>query len=179
MKKFFLALIPSLFLLLALTAASCELTGNGPLAEDAPPSEVLKAFIEAKKKRDVEGVKKTISADSLKMYEDMARQQNTPVEALLTDNTGSVLSDLPPIRNERIRGDTATVEAQVPQTGVWQEIPFVREETGWKIAMDKVMIEAMKKVQETLQEALERPAGREPRANPDETDPPTGTDANR
>ena len=126
--------------------------------EDASPSGVLKTFIEAKKKRDVEAIKKTLSSDSLKVYEDMARQQETTVEALLTDNTGSILREIPPMRNEKIKGDVATVEAQVPQTGVWQEIPFVKEEDGLETRMDKVVIEAMKKVQETLREQIDEPS---------------------
>jgi hypothetical protein len=150
MKKILLILIASLLF----SAVAC----NEIQTEDTSPSGVLKSFIEAKKKGDVEAIKKTISSDSLKLYEDMARQQETTVEALLTDNTGGILREIPPMRNEKIKGDVATVEAQVPQTGVWQEIPFVKEETGWKLALDKVVMEAMKKIQETLRKQIDEPS---------------------
>lgn len=146
--------------------------------EDGSPSDVLKIFIEAKKRRDVEAVKKTISADSIKLYEDLAKQQNTSVEALLTDNTGGVLQDVPPMRNEKIKGNQATVEAQVPQTGVWQEIPFVKEEDGWKIAMDQVVMEALKKVQETLQKTLDEPNEPLPRENENSSQANSNSKAN-
>ena len=157
MKKILTILIA----VLVVSAFAC----NENNIEEGSPSDVLKTFIEAKKRRDVEAVKKTISADSIKLYEDLAKQQNTSVEALLTDNTGGVLQDVPPMRNEKIKGNQATVEAQVPQTGVWQKIPFVKEEDGWKIAMDQVIMEALKKVQETLQETLDKPNEPLPREN--------------
>ena len=152
MQKSFL--IKTLFFILLVSLIFSAITCQQAKPETASPSAVLKTFIEAKLKKDAETIKKTLSADSLRLYNDLALQQNVPVNSLLTDNTGSVLTEVPPMRNEKIEGETASVEAQVPQTGVWQKFPFVKETDGWKIAMDKIVIESIKKGQEKVDETL-------------------------
>lgn len=146
----------SLFLIsiLMLAFAACD---SGTRNENTPEI-VLKNFIEAKKIRDPEAIKKTISADSLKMIADMAKEQSTSVEALLTDNRGMAAEDLPVTRNVEIKGDEATLEAQAPQTKEWQKIWFVKENGEWKVALDKAVIEGMKKVQETLKNLPNEPS---------------------
>ena len=61
-------------------------------------------------------------------------------------HTGDVVE----MRNEKITGETATLEVKNQTTGAWDTIPFVREEGKWKIAFDKLIEEMMKKLADDI-----------------------------
>ncbi|HEX8736187.1 MAG TPA: hypothetical protein VF721_12740 [Pyrinomonadaceae bacterium] len=139
-------------ILLALAFTAC---GVAPQAQQQPPpqqlptgspTEVFKAFIKAKNEKDVAAVKKTLSQNSLKMYEDAAKKKNTTLDEILIGDSGKFLKELPEMRNETIEGDAATVEIQHPVSGRWEKMYFVRENGEWKMAMDKFMEELDKQL---------------------------------
>lgn len=136
----FIALIAVLFI-------GCS-GGNQAVSEQtATPTETLKSFIEASKKKDVETIKKTLSKNSLIMVERAANVQNTTVDQLFSRENPALPNETPEIRNEKIEGETASVEVK-DQTGGYDTIPFVKEEGVWKIAFDtyqKSMMEKMRK----------------------------------
>jgi uncharacterized membrane protein YvbJ len=102
----------------------------------ASPTETLKTFLEASRKKDVETVKKTLSRATLETAEKSAREHNTTVDALLEKDDVQISDELPEIRNEKIEGDTATVEIKDAANG-YETLPFVKEDGKWKIAFDK------------------------------------------
>ncbi len=51
---------------------------------------------------------------------------------------------LPETRNEKITGDTATLEVKNDKTGKWDTLPFVKENGEWKIALDKFLENMLK-----------------------------------
>lgn len=104
--------------------------------QSASPTETLKNFIEASKKRDVEAIKKALSKNSLIMAERVAQSQNTTVNDLFSRENPALPNEVPEIRNEKIEGETASVEVKDPNGG-YETIPFVKEEGVWKIAFDK------------------------------------------
>jgi hypothetical protein len=57
----------------------------------------------------------------------------------------TVPTDIPEMRNEKMEGDTATLEIKNAKTESWETIPFVKEGDEWKIALDKAMREAQQK----------------------------------
>ena len=116
----------------------------------ASPTETLQTFLEASKKKDVETIKKTLSKGTMSIIEDAARMQNTTVDELLKKDSGVPLKELPETRNEKIEGDAATVEVKNVVTGEFDRIPFVKEEDGWKIALDKLMQEIQTKAREQM-----------------------------
>lgn len=104
--------------------------------QSAGPTETLKTFIEASKKKDVETVKNTLSKTSLEMAEKSAREHSTTVDALLKKDDVQISEQMPEIRNEKIEGETATVEIRDAANG-YETLPFVKENGSWKIAFDK------------------------------------------
>jgi uncharacterized membrane protein len=113
------------------------------------PTATMKAFFEATRKRDAEGFKKTLSKGSLDTIEVYAKAQNKTLDELLKSGIktldASQSSATPSMRNEKIDGETATLEVQDGENGEWRNIPFVRENGEWKIAFDKALRDAQDK----------------------------------
>lgn len=130
-------------------ALSLALVGATACSKGSSPTATMKAFFEATKKKDAEGFKKTLSKGSLDMMESFAKMQNKTLdEALKTgmnDPNMASASATPEMRNEKINGDTATLEVQNDKSKEFETIPFVKENGEWKIALDKVMKDAQDK----------------------------------
>jgi len=137
----------------------------------ASPTDTLKNFIEASKKKDVEAIRKTLSRGSLELAEKSAKIQNTTVDELFKRDNMAMLDKIPEIRNEKIEGETASVEVKDFTSG-YDTIPFVKEDGVWKIAFDKYR-EAM--MEKTRQEEMNMPASN--LSKPDSgQQPPTTSD---
>ena len=128
------AFITSLLVFALLVAACSKSAGSSPTA-------TAKAFYDAAKAKDVQGMKNALSKKSLEIMEAFAKLGGKTLDDSLADN-----SKLPPAfeaRNEKITGDTATVEVK-GQGDKWDTMPFVKEDGQWKIALDKLMENAFK-----------------------------------
>ncbi len=79
----------------------------------------------------------------MEVIEESAKQQNISVNEMLTKAEDPEGKDLPETRNEKIDGDKATLEVKDDITGKFDVMPFVKEDGGWKIALDEFM-ESMK-----------------------------------
>lgn len=132
MKNYQLTIIA----LIALLAFGCSGSNTAVEPQTISPTETLKRFIEASKKKDVEAIKKTLSKNSLILTERSAAAQNTTVDELFKRDNPGIPSDVPEMRNEKIEGELASVEVK-DQTGGYDTIPFVKEENVWKLAFDK------------------------------------------
>lgn len=89
------------------------------------------------------------------MMEENAKSQNTTVDELLAKGSAAPFEELPVMRNEKIAGDTATVEVKDKSSEKWTTLPFVKEDGGWKVALDKFVEEMKKK----MTEEMKTPAG--------------------
>ncbi len=114
------------------------------------PTEILITFAEATKKKDAETIKKTLSKSTMKVIEESAKKQNISVNEVLTKAEDPEGKDLPETRNEKIEGDTATLEIKDDVTGKFDVMPFVKEDGGWKIALDVYMESMQKKILEDM-----------------------------
>lgn len=103
------------------------------------PTDVLKKFVEASRKKDVEAIKQTLSAGTLKMLQESATKKNTTLDEILTKDDADTLKEMPEARNETIDGETAFVEIKNKATNDWDKIPFVKEDGKWKLAFDKFL----------------------------------------
>lgn len=122
--------------LVALFFIGCSGGASAP-SSSASPSDVLKTFVEASKKKDIAAVKQTLSKGSLELVGKAAEAQKTTADELLArGNSDMIEGENPEISNEKIEGDTATVDVKVKTTGT-DTIPFVKEDGTWKIAFDK------------------------------------------
>lgn len=120
---------------LTIMAAACGGSGAG-----STPTATVKAYAEAAKNKDVQGVKNTMSKGSLEMVGEFAKMGNKSLDEELKEmkTTGNL-----EIRNEVISGETATVEVK-DEKGNWQKLPLVKENGQWKIAFDKAFADAFK-----------------------------------
>ena len=132
-------------IILIALAASVLIGCNSQVApREETPTDVLRKFVEATQKKDVETLKQTLSSGTLKMIEASAQKENISLDEALKKDDGT-LKEMPETRGETIEGDTASVEVKNGATADWDKIPFVREDGKWKIALDKFMQELMKK----------------------------------
>jgi hypothetical protein len=120
---------------LTLTAAACG--GN---SAGATPTATVKAYADAANKKDVQGIKNTLSKGSLEMVGEFAKMGNKSLDEEIKEmkTTGSL-----EVRNEVVTGETATVEVK-DDKGNWQKLPLVKENGQWKIAFDKAFEDAFK-----------------------------------
>lgn len=133
----------------ALMACNAAATGS--------PTETLKKFIEASQKKDTAMMKTALSRGTLELVEKSAKQQGTTVDELLKKENAAQTSETPEIRNEKIEGDTATVEVKNSVTGNFDTLPFVKEDGQWKLALDKFMQDVMKRLNEEMKNAGQTP----------------------
>jgi hypothetical protein len=131
---------------LALVAASTACQKSGP---GSSPTATMTAFFEAGRKKDPDGFKKTLSKGSLDLMESFAKAQNKTLDDALKSGMATPeaaeQSQTPAMRNEKITGDTATLEVQNEKNKEWETIPFVKEDGQWKIALDKALKDAREK----------------------------------
>jgi hypothetical protein len=116
------------------------------------PTEVLKGFSKATQTKDAEKIKSFLSKGSLAEIEKSAKEQKVTVEELLTQGAEEDPVD-PDMKNEKIDGETATVEVKNETLGYYDVMPFVKEDGVWKIALDKFMADMLKKINEAQKQA--------------------------
>lgn len=123
--QFFLHIFLAAILLFSISCAG-ESTPVTPL-------ETFKTYTKAIKQKDLTTMKLLLSQETIKMHEQEAKVQNVTLddivkrETLFTEDQKSV-----EFRNEKIEGDKATLEVK-NSFGMWETVPFVREEGAWKI----------------------------------------------
>jgi hypothetical protein len=110
-----------------IVAAAC-----GGSSEPASPLKTFQTYTVALKKKDTTTMKLLLSSETIKMLEQEAKSQGVPLddvvkrETLFTESMKTV-----EFRNEKIEGEKATIEVKNGQK--WETIPFVRENSEWKI----------------------------------------------
>lgn len=127
------------------------------------PSEVYKAQNEAHKRKDAATMKSNLSRASLELIEKDARAREITLDEWLTmeEEGGEEITSIQ-TRNEKIDGDTATVEINVDGGEEWDVMPFVKEDGRWKIAMDKYVADLQKKLEENAETTDEAPEETKP-----------------
>ena len=133
-RTIFLALITALVLV------ACK---SGPT-----PTDTFKAYFEAQKTKDVAGMKQTLSKSSLAMMEASAKVQGVTVDKMIAgqlENPSGRIDKLPESRNEKVNGDNATIELRNEDANRWDTMYFVKEDSKWKIALDRTVEEMLRK----------------------------------
>ena len=143
----------AVFILFALMIAACQQASDQTLS----PTETMRALNEASKKKDVETIKKLISKETSELLEQSAKDQNSTVDALLRKDSGAPFQKLPEMRNEKITGDTATVEIKNTADENWESMPLVKENGVWKIALDKFLADMKRKMNEEMKQVPVNP----------------------
>lgn len=133
-----------LIVAVALISASCTSTTNTANTTAAggaeSPTEAYKQLYAAVKSKDTEAIKAQMTAQTLKFAEAAAARQNVPVEKVLENGfTATTFADsLPEIRDERISGNMGAVEVRNDKDNRWEDLPFINENGGWKLAVGEL-----------------------------------------
>lgn len=116
------------------------------------PLEALKLYSIAHKKKDVSVMKQFLSKSSLKMAEDDAKAQNRTLdEVLLNETLFPANVEKVEFKNESTVDESATIEVK-NQFGIWDKVPFVKEDGEWKIAKEKFADEMQKSVDDQMKQ---------------------------
>jgi hypothetical protein len=113
-----------------------------------PPSATFKAYFEAQKKKDIPAMKQALSKTSLAMMEASAKQQQLTLDKMIEgqlNNPSATVDKMPESRNEKITGDSATLELHNEDANRWDTMNFVKEDGAWKIALDRTVEEMLRK----------------------------------
>lgn len=136
MKKVQLVVLVALLAMIVGGNAACSLFSK------SSPTATLKAFYDASKNKDVATVKKHLSKKSLELFETEAKKSDKPLDEFIKEavaEPGSGAEKTPEFRNEKISGDTATVEMKRDQSDQWDTVPFVKEDGEWKLDFDRLV----------------------------------------
>ena len=104
------------------------------------PTEAYKMLFAAVKAKDKEKIKQLMSKSTLGLAEFSGSQQKKSVDQILEN--GFVAPTLAPslteIRDERVMDNFGAVEVFNPKDDRWEDLPFVLEDGGWKLAVGDI-----------------------------------------
>jgi uncharacterized protein YchJ len=106
---------------------------------ETSPASVFQTYYEAALKRDVEGMKKTLSKDALKYFAETARHARMTPEEGLRANAEAMPQQMPETHATVILEDRATLEIRDAKTDRRETVEFVKEDGAWKIALDRAV----------------------------------------
>lgn len=120
-------------LIFALAFAACN---SSQTAGNDTPTEAYKRLFNAVKSKNTEAIKKEMSSTTQQFATAMAQMQKKTEEDMYKNGLleSTMSPNLPQMRDQRIAGDYAALEVQNPD-GNWQDVPFVKENGVWKIAV--------------------------------------------
>ena len=123
--------------------------------EPSSPKETFKTYTMAISKNDTATMKMLLSAESLKMHEDEAKAQGVAIddivkrESLFTEGQKKV-----EFKDEKIDGTKATLVVKDP-SGTWQTVPFVFEDSQWKIDKKNYVSKLGFEIEEEVDKGIE------------------------
>jgi hypothetical protein len=125
----------SLILLLAIAfafSAACSKSGNSA----SGPAAAGRAYYEAVNRKDITAAKRYLSAGSISKLEAEAKDLGKTLDVAFRESVEKTGGDtMPGFSNEKINGDTATVDMKGGNITV--TMPMVKEGGEWKLALDK------------------------------------------
>lgn len=139
MKKY-LSLLLLLTIAAAFVACGDSATSNSSEVLENPndtPTEAYKRLFAAVKSKNTDAIKNEMSKATQSFAEFVAKQQNKSIDEVYANGfTQSTFSDtLPEIRDERKKNKMGAVEVWNAKGNSWEDLPFVRERSGWKLAI--------------------------------------------
>jgi hypothetical protein len=129
----------------AIVSISCQ-TGSQTSSGADSPTGAYQRLYAAVKKKDIEAIRAVLSKKTLEFAKMASSQQNKPVEKVLENGfTATTFSEsLPEIRDERIAGDMGAVEVYNSKERNWEDLPFIREDGAWKLAIGDIFADTWK-----------------------------------
>ncbi len=116
-------------------------TSNSSIADKAQsPTEAYKMLYAAVKAKDTEKIKQMMTKNTIGLAEFNASNQRITLEKSLEN--GLVAPTLSPtlneIREERVKDNFGAIEVFNPKDNLWEDLPFILEDGGWKLAVGDI-----------------------------------------
>jgi|CXWL01.1.fsa_nt_gi hypothetical protein len=104
----------------------------------ATPTDAYKAAYAARKNKDVPALKKLMSKDIIEFFTELGGMgdKKQTLDELLFELCEKPQAPTAEARNEKIDGDTATIE-YLDEKGGWSTMDFIKEDGGWKLTIPK------------------------------------------
>lgn len=114
-------------------------SGQGISGGDTP-TEAYKRLYAAVKSKDTEAIKKALTKKSIEFGAMAGAKNNTPIEKVYENGfTATTFAEkLPNIRDERVNGDMGAVEVWNSKESKWEDLPFIREDGTFKLAIGEL-----------------------------------------
>lgn len=133
-------------LALAILTFSCQKQASTPSAAAPPPvnaqtpTEAYKALYAAVKAKDTAKIKQMMTKDTQSFAEFLAARQKQSIEKTYENGftATTFASTLPEIRDERVKDNFGAIEVYNQKENKWEDLPFIKEEDGWKLAIGDV-----------------------------------------
>lgn len=121
--------------------ASPKPSPSATVVSASTPTDAFRAYYEAIKRKDTDAVKSLFSKATVAMMEDQAKRTNKSLDAIMTEGLEAANKEIPATvpetRNEKIDGDSATLEVRDEKGDKWETLHMVKEDGSWKLAFDK------------------------------------------
>ena len=98
------------------------------------PSQAYKTAYEARKKRDLDGLKRVLSKEMLEFLQDIGKAEQKTLDDELKELVATPQAPTAEVRNEKIKGLNATLE-YLDERGKWSLMGFVQEGDDWKMTV--------------------------------------------
>jgi hypothetical protein len=113
--------------------------GNQPAvsSSDDSPTNAYQRLYAAVKSKDTEAIKKQLTKKSVDFGVMAAERNKTAIEKVYENGfTATTFSEtLPRMRDERINADMGALEVWNSKDSRWEDLPFIKEDGAWKLAV--------------------------------------------
>lgn len=120
------------FVLLAIAVfgVSCAKTAQSP-------TEAYKMLFAAVKAKNTEQIKSLMTKNTLGLAQFNADRQKISLEKSLENGlvAPTMADQITEIRDERVKGNFGAVEVRNEKENRWEDLPFIYEDGGWKLAV--------------------------------------------
>lgn len=104
------------------------------------PTEAYKMIFNNVKAKQLATIKSLMSEKTIGLAQMQAQQQNKPLESVFENGLHATTFSptMPDIRDERVKGNMGAIEVYNSQSSRWEEVPFIKENGGWKAAFGDI-----------------------------------------
>jgi len=125
------------FVFLSFSCDQAETQESQEVVKAQTPSDAYRLLYAAVKAKKTEKIKQVMSNSTMTFAGFAAEQQNQSLEKMFENGlTATTFADkLPEVRDERVNGKFGAVEVFNQKDNRWEDLPFVLEDGGWKLAV--------------------------------------------
>lgn len=129
--------------LLALAGLAAMLACNSPAAAGSPndsPTDAYKRLFSAVKSKNTDAIKAELTQKSQDFAQMVSQKNGTPIEKVFENGftATTFATSLPLIRDQRVAEDMGAVEVWNSKDSKWEDLPFVKENGAWKLAVGEL-----------------------------------------